>query len=387
MKNLLQVISRELHIIARRPVYLLGSAGVMAVCALFFTTFMAEGLPQKLRIGLVDLDNSSTSRNFRQQLDATQMGRVVEFESVAHARRELETGRISGYVVIPEHFDREVQAFHCPKVQVQVNLLFPVIGGALAYKDILYMVNLTNGAVQRQVLRAKGVPEWEIMGRLQPVALDAHCIGNPYTNYSYYLVNMILMGILAMSITLVVAYTVGAELKYGTSRHLLAVSRDSLFTALVGKLVPYTLLFWVLGLGVQLLLFGPLHYPCAGSVGWLLVTTLFFVVAYESVAVFIVSLLPTLRLGVCVSALYSVLGFSFAGFTLPVESLPAALQGVSVMFPLRFYYKIYSQVVYFGCGLGNWWPYLLALTAFLALPYLTHTRLYQAYRDQNYPRN
>ena len=113
MKNLLQVISRELHIIARRPVYLLGSAGVMAVCALFFTTFMAEGLPQKLRIGLVDLDNSSTSRNFRQQLDATQMGRVVEFESVAHARRELETGRISGYVVIPEHFDREVQAFHC----------------------------------------------------------------------------------------------------------------------------------------------------------------------------------------------------------------------------------------------------------------------------------
>ena len=387
MKNLLQVIRRELRIIARRPVYILGSAGVMAVCVLFFTTFMAEGLPQKLRIGLVDLDNSSTSRNFRQQLDATQMGQVVEFESIAHARRELETGRISGYVVIPEHFDREVQAFHCPKVQVQVNLMYPVIGGALAYKDILYMVNLTNGAVQRQVLRAKGVPEWEIMGRLQPVALDAHCIGNPCTNYSYYLVNMILMGILAMCITLVVAYSVGAELKYGTSRHLLASADGSLFTALVGKLAPYTVLFWILGLSIQLLLFGPLHYPNAGSIGWLLVTTLIFVLAYESVAVFIVSLLPTLRLGVCVSALYSVLGFSFAGFTLPVESLPAPLQGLSALFPLRFYYKIYSQVVYFGCGLESWWPYLLALAAFLALPYITHRRLYKAYRDQNYPRN
>ena len=118
-----------------------------------------------------------------------------------------------------------------------------------------------------------------------------------------------------------------------------------------------------------------------------MLTTLIFVLAYESVAVFIVSLLPTLRLGVCVSALYSVLGFSFAGFTLPVEALPWALQGLSVLFPLRFYYKIYSQVVYFGCGFGNWWPYLLALMAFMTLPYITHMRLYKAYREQNYPRN
>ena len=387
MKNILQVIRRELSIISRRPIYLLGSAGVMLCTVLFFTTFLGEGLPQRLRIGLVDLDNSSTSRNFRQQLDATQMGQVVEFESIAHARRELETGRINGYVVIPERFDEEVQAFHCPKIQVQVNLMYPVIGGALAYKDILYMVNLTNGAVQRQVLRAKGVPEWEIMGRLQPVALDAHCIGNPGTNYAYYLVNMILMGILGMCITLVVAYSVGAELKYGTSKHLLEAAGDSLFHALVGKLIPYTLLFWALGLSIQLLLFGPLHYPIAGSLGWLLATTLLFVLAYESVAVFIVSLLPTLRLGVCVSALYSVLGFSFAGFTLPVEALPAALQGLSVLFPLRFYYQIYAKVVYFGCGFEAWWPYLLALAAFLFLPYITGRRLYNAYKYQNYPRN
>ena len=387
MNPILQVIRRELHIIGRRPIYLLGSVGVMLCTVLFFTTFFSEGLPQRLRIGLVDLDNSSTSRNFRQQLDATQMGQVVEFESIAHARRELETGRINGYVVVPEHFDQEVQAFHCPKIQVQVNLMYPVIGGALAYKDILYMVNLTNGAVQRQVLRAKGVPEWEIMGRLQPVALDAHCIGNPGTNYAYYLVNMILMGILGMCITLVVAYSVGAELKYGTSRHLLEAAGDSLFNALAGKLAPYTVLFWILGTSIQLLLFGPLHYPIAGSLGWLLLTTLFYVLAYEAVAVFIVSLLPTLRLGVCVSALYSVLGFSFAGFTLPIESLPAALQGLSVLFPLRFYYKIYAKVVYFGCGFESWWPYLLALAAFLFLPYLTGRRLYNAYRYQNYPRN
>ena len=387
LQNLYKVIRREIRIMHSRPIYLLGSVGVMLAATLFFTTFMREGMPQKLRIGVVDLDNSSTSRNFRQQLDATQMGTVVELGSVSAAQRELETGRISGYVVVPEHFDEEVQAFHCPKMQVQVNLMYPVIGGALAYKDILYMVNLTNGAVQRQVLRAKGIPESEIMGRLQPVVLDAHYIGNGPTNYSYYLVNMILMGILGMCVTLVVAYCVGSELKYGTSRHLMEFAGGDIWTAIVGKLAPYTLLFTLIGVCLELLLFGPLHYPMAGSVGWLILATLAMVLAYEAVAVFIVSVLPTLRLSVCVSALYSVLGFSFAGFTLPISALPYGVQGLSLLFPLRFYYQIYTREVYFGTGFEGWWPYLLALVAFQLLPFILNKRLSNAYIYQNYPRN
>lgn len=387
LQNLYTVIRREIRIMRNRPIYLLGSVGVMLAATLFFTTFMKEGIPEELRIGVVDLDNSSTSRNFRQQLDATQMGQVVEFASLSAAQRELETGRINGYVVVPEHFDREVQAFHCPKLQVQVNLMYPVIGGALAYKDILYMVNLTNGAVQRQVLRAKGVPEDEIMGRLQPVTLDAHNIGNAPTNYAYYLVNMVLMGILGMCVTLVVAYAVGSELKYGTSKHLLECTGDDLWTAVVGKLVPYTVLFTVLGACLQLLLFGPLHYPIAGSVGWLVLVTFAMVLAYEAIAVFIVSVVPTLRLGVCLSALYSVLGFSFAGFTLPISALPAGLQGLSMLFPLRFYYQIYTQVVYFGNGFAAWWPLLVALMGFQLLPFFLYKRLFNAYKYQKYPRN
>lgn len=382
-----QVIRREIGIMRSRPIYLLGSVGVMVATALFFITFMWEGLPQKLRIGVVDLDQTSTSRNFRQQLDATQLGSVVEFESVSDASRELETGRIYGYVVIPRHFDQEVQAFHAPKMQVYVNTLYPVIGGALAYKDILFMVNLTNGAVQRQVLRAKGMTDHEIMARIQPLAIDAHTVGNGPTNYSYYLVNMILMGVLAMCITLITAYAVGSELKYGTSTELLECSGDSIMTAIMGKMAPYTLIFCVLGLVLQMLLFGPLHYPMHGSIGWMALATLVFVMAYESVGVFIVSMVPTLRLGVCISALYSVLGFSFAGFTLPVSSLPSALQGMSAIFPLRFYYQLYVREVLYGTGFAYWWPFLVFMLAFLLLPFLGAKRLYNAYRYQNYPRN
>ena len=351
------ILRREIGIIRKRPLYILGSVVPMLVSTVFFLTFLGEGMPQDLRIGIVDLDQTSTSRNFRQQLDATQLGQALPFESVAQARREY------------------------------VNTMNPVIGGALAYKDILTMVNLTNGAVQREVLRAKGVNEREIMGRIQPVVVDAHTIGNGPTNYGYYLNNMILTGILAMCIVLVIAYSLASELKYGTSRHLLESADGSVVTAVVGKMVPYTVLFALLGVGIQLILFGWLHYPLKGSIGWMILAMLALVLAYEGIAIFIVSLVPTLRLSVCIGALYSVLGFSFAGFTLPISSLPAGLQGLSVLFPLRFYYQIFVREVIYGTGFAGWWPYLTALLAYLILPFLTAKRLENAYRYQNYPRN
>ena len=387
MNQWFQVVRRELHIMRGRPIYLLGSVGVMVASALFFLTFMGEGLPEELRIGVVDLDQSSTSRNFRQQLDATQMGSVVEFESVSAASRELESGRIYGYVIVPRHFDEDVQSFRAPKMQVYVNTMYPVIGGALAYRDILFMVNLTNGAVQREVLRAKGMSDHDIMARIQPLVIDAHTVGNGPANYSYYLVNMILMGVLAMCVTLITAYTVGAELKYATSRDLLDRSGDSIVTAILGKMAPHTLIFCVLGVALQLFLYGPMHYPMNGSIGWMALATLVFVMAYEAVGVFIVSMVPTLRLGVCISALYSVLGFSFAGFTLPVSSLPAALQGMSAIFPLRFYYQLYVREVLYGTGFAGWWPFLVYMLLFLLLPLAGARRLHHAYRYQNYPRN
>lgn len=387
MKRFFKIVKRELALWARRPIYLLGSVGVMLISTIFYLSFFREGLPENLPIGIVDLDCSSTSRNFASQLDATQLGSVIDFPSVAQARREMETGRICGYVVIPEKFDEEVQAFRCPKLGVYVNGMNPVIGGALAYKDILFMVNLTNGAVQRQVLRAKGVPEYEIMAKLQPLNLDAHYIGNAPTNYGYYLNNMILTGILALCIVLVVVYSLGAEMKYKSSTKLLEMSGDSIFRTLAAKLFPYTILFTALGVMLQLILFGPLHYPLAGSIWAMILSMLLLVLAYESIAVFIFACTPTLRLAVCIAALYGVLGFSFAGFTLPISSLPAGIRGMSALYPLHFYYNFYVQEAIFGTGFAGWWTIVLAYLVFLFLPLLCGKRIYKAYKYQDYPQS
>jgi len=386
MNSLIKVIRRELDIIRRRPVYILASVGVLLVNTVFYVSLFGDGLPHDLPIGLIDQDQSSTSRAFAQQLDASQLGKVIYYDDMHLARKDMETGRITSYVVIPEGFNADLQSQRQPHIGYYVNSLY-FVGGALAYKDILTMVNLTGGAVQREVLRMKGMNEREIMAQIQPIVLDQHQIGNPATNYGIYINGVLLPGILEMIVILITIYTLGAELKYGTSRHLLEVADGSFEKALLGKMIPYAVIFTVLGVVLELVLFHWLKYPLAGSIWWMFLDMLLLVSASEALAVFIIGLFPVLRLAISVGAIVSVLGISLAGFTLPVEVMPPYIQGFSAIFPLRHYYLFHVQETIWGSGFAGWWQEAVHLLLFLFLPPVMMRRLHSAYIKQDYEKD
>ena len=383
--NIGAVARRELRIMRNRPIYLLGSVVTVAFCAIFFLTFLKQGLPHDMPIGVVDLDNSSLSRDFSRQLDATQLGKVLKYDTFAEAREDMQSGKITAICVIPEGMYADVQASRRPTFTYYLNGLY-FVGGALSYKNILTMINLADGAVQREVLRAKGVNEDAIMGRIQPVNVDFHQIGNKYTNYGYYLTNIFLPGVLALAAVIILIYSLGAELKYGTSRHLLNTAGGSMFTALFGKMLVYTILFSAMGLILVLLMYDWMHFPIAGSIWNMFLAIVLLVLASESVAVFIIGLLPVPRLALSIGALYSVMAFSMSGFTLPVETMPPYMQGLAEAFPLRHYFLFYSREVIFGTGFAGWWKEAIHLLLFMLLPSIVILRLKGAYIYQNFPK-
>ena len=385
-QRIIAVARRELRIIRQRPIYLLGSVGVIAFCTIFFLTFLKDGLPSDIPIGLVDYDYSSTSRNFSQQLDATQLGKVVHYDSFAAAREDMNRGEVAAVCVIPEGMNDDIQANRQPKMTFYVNGLY-FVNGALAWKDLLQMVNLTNGAVQREALRARGYNESQIMGLIQPVNVDVHQIGNVTTNYGYYLTSILLPGVLEMIVIIVLIYSLGAELKFGTSRHLLQTSGNSIVTALAGKLLVWTLTFSAIGLILIMLLYDWMHFPIAGSIWNMFLGIVLLVLASEAIAIFIIEMLPVPRLALSIGALYSVLGFSLSGFTLPVEAMPPYIQGLAAAFPLRHYYQFYTQEVFFGSGFAGWWQQVVYLLIFILVPLFGLTRLKKAYIYQNFPKD
>ena len=123
MRSVISVIRRELLIIRKRPLYLLSSVGVLMVNVIFYLSLMSDGLPHDLPIGLVDQDQSSTSRAFSTQLDATQLGKVIYYDDIHLARRDMETGKITSYVIIPEGFNADIQASRQPHIGYYVNSL------------------------------------------------------------------------------------------------------------------------------------------------------------------------------------------------------------------------------------------------------------------------
>lgn len=385
-QRIIAVARRELRIIRQRPIYLLGSVGVIAFCAIFFLTFLKDGLPSDVPIGLVDYDYSSTSRNFCQQLDATQLGKVVHYDSFAAAREDMNRGKIAAVCVVPVGMNDDIQANRQPKITFYVNGLY-FVSGALAWKDLLQMVNLTNGAVQRQAFRARGYNDSQIMGMIRPVDVDVHQIGNVGTNYNYYLSSVLLPGVLEMIVIIVLIYSLGAELKYGTSRHLLQTSGNSIVTALAGKLLVWTLTFSAIGLILILLLFHRLHFPLAGSIWNMFLGIFLMIFASEAIAIFILEMLPVPRLALSIGALYSVLGFSLSGFTLPIEAMPPYIQGLAAAFPLRHNYLFYVQEAIFGAGFAGWWKQVIYLLIFILLPLIGLVRLKKAYIHQNFPKD
>ena len=385
-QRIIAVARRELRIIRQRPIYLLGSVGVIAFCAIFFLTFLKDGLPSDVPIGLVDYDYSSTSRNFCQQLDATQLGKVVHYDSFAAAREDMNRGKIAAVCVVPVGMNDDIQANRQPKITFYVNGLY-FVSGALAWKDLLQMVNLTNGAVQRQAFRARGYNDSQIMGMIRPVDVDVHQIGNVGTNYNYYLSSVLLPGVREMIVIIVLIYSLGAELKYGTSRHLLQTSGNSIVTALAGKLLVWTLTFSAIGLILILLLFHRLHFPLAGSIWNMFLGIFLMIFASEAIAIFILEMLPVPRLALSIGALYSVLGFSLSGFTLPIEAMPPYIQGLAAAFPLRHYYLFYVQEAIFGAGFAGWWKQVIYLLIFILLPLIGLVRLKKAYIHQNFPKD
>ena len=103
ISQILDIALRELGIIVRKnQIYGFCMIVFPLVLVLFFTTMLDEGIPKDLPIGVVDQDNSATSRSLIRNLDAMQTSRVAyRFANVTEARSAMQEGKVYAYLYIP----------------------------------------------------------------------------------------------------------------------------------------------------------------------------------------------------------------------------------------------------------------------------------------------
>ena len=375
MKPLLDIMFRELRIMASRPIYWFAMVVAPLFCFFFLTSLMSSGLPTELPLGLVDNDGTSTTRTLARNLDAFQQTDIVQqYANVSDARRALQRGEIYGFYYIPKGTTRKAQRQEIPVVSFYSNYSY-LVAASLLYRDMRMVSELAGGAVTRSVLYAKGTTEGQAMAYLQPIVIDTHPIGNPWLNYAVYLCNILLPGILSLFIFMVTVYSIGTEIKRGTSRQWLMLARGNMLRALVGKLLPQWIVFLLMSALLAFYLYGYLHFPCLCGIPTMLFVLLLFVTASQGLGVLMIAFLPTLRLGLSFASLWGVVSFSISGMSFPVMSMHPVLQGASLLFPLRHYFLLYVNCALHGYPLFNAMPYVIGLCCFSLLPLLLSGRL------------
>lgn len=371
-KNALwQTIKREWGRLCSRPIYLVAMVGVPVLSALFFLSLLGEGLPQKVPTAIVDLDNSTMSRNLDRSLNSMELIDVtMHLDNYHDAVDRVRRGEIFGFFLIPDNFESDALAGRTPTLSYYSNMTY-FVPGTLAYKGFKTMGVSTSGAIVETMLVSNGLTENTAGTILQPVVFDTHPVGNPWTNYSIYLSNSFIPGVLELMIMLVTVFSICSEIKQGTSVRWLAGARGSMTTAVIGKLLPQTVIFTVVGFFINALLFRYYHFPLNGNPGNMFLAMFLFVVASQAMAVFICGLLPNLRLALSICSLLCILAFSIAAFSFPVQSMYGAIGIFSYILPVRWYFLIYIDQALNGIDIYYSRFYYAALLAFIvaaALP-------------------
>lgn len=359
--GLLTVIRREIRRLCSRPIYLVGMVLVPVAMAFFFVGILDPGLPLKVPAGVVDLDHSQMSRRLTRSLDAMELIDVTEQPTDYHAAMEaVQSGRIMGFFMIPENFERDAVSGRGPELTYYFNLSI-YVPGSLMLKGFKTMSVTAAGGLAQTNLVEKGAPESLAGVVLQPISVNTHPHGNPWMNYSYYLCPSFLYGLIELMVFLMTAFSITQEIKTGTSTRWLAAASDRVGTALLGKLLPQTLIFTIIGWGINSLLFHWNHFPMNGNEWWMAVGMFMLVVASQSFAVVVCSILPNPRLALSVCSLMGILAFSLAAFSFPVEAMYGAVAIFSYVLPVRWYFLIYGDIAL------NGWPVYFARLYFVWL--------------------
>ena len=378
LKRILYISLREARILVTNPMYFLFMVSAPIIVVLFFTTFLRDGQPVDMPIGVVDQDNTTTSRRLIRMLDAFQTSKVVgQYPTVSDARRAIQRNEIYAFLHVPAGTTSKLLASRKPSVSFYYSMT-TLTSGSLLYRDLKTISSLGSAGVIQASLRARGATDKQVMTYLQPIQIDLHQIANPTMDYNVFLTTTLVPAVLTLFMFLLAAYSLGTELKFETGPNLMHMAGDNIWVALIGKMTPMFFIFLNIFFIYELYVYYFLGFPHLGGPWPIALLGILTVTASLGFGVFMFGLVPQLRMSMSICSLWAVLSFSLAGAFFPVSSMDAPIQSVANLFPMRHYFLIYQATVFNGYPVSSVWSSVVALVAFSLLPLFVFPRIKKA---------
>lgn len=334
------VLCREVTRIRQNPAYrfLLFFGPLTGILLMYF--IFRNSTVKDIPIGLVDQDHSSLSVKIANAIESSPDVEVVfQSQDIFEARDLFEQGKIKAIVVIPKETEEQVFNGTETALPVYINGSNVLLAG-LVQRSVLTTLRTVSGAVQVKRLMMEGKNQNDAITRVMPVNIQKHLLFNPYTNYTYFLSSAMLYMMLFLFVLLSSVYTLGIELKKGTGPELLEISGNSVRFAIAGKLAPYTLIFTVFAVFINLLLYNFEGMPLNGSFATIVIGQFIAVIAYQLLGLVFIGVTINQRLALSLASAYSMMAITFSGLTFPLQAMPLVARIFAALFPFTWWEKL-----------------------------------------------
>ena len=207
----------------------------------------------------------------------------------------------------------------------------------------------------------------QVIVNCQWSVVNVKLLYNPRMKSAYNFVPAIMGMLLLLICAMMTSVSIVREKERGTMEVLL-VSPVRPLMIIVAKVVPYLLLALVILAVILLMSATVLDVPLQGSLGWILVVSLIYILLALSLGLLISNIAQTQFVALLVSAMVLLLPtVLLSGMLFPVESMPAVLQWVSAVIPPRYYIQAMRKLMIMGVGIGEVWREVVVLIGMTVL--------------------
>ncbi len=388
MNKLLQapitkVIRREIARILKSKILLFSTIAAPLFSLFIIMWIFSAGVVRDLPVTVIDLDHSALSRKVTQMLETSPIANVSQSTDINTAHNLMKKGKTDAIVLIPKDMERDVFKGNSPEIALYVNNA-NVVKGGLVYSGLYKTLSTFSAGIKVNVNMNKGMPIKQAISHAMPIKVDSHLLFNPYSNYSYFLTLGLLPLMILVFSFLVSTYAVGQELKFGTTKELLETAGNSITVALTGKLLPYTFLFIMNAMVMNLILFKILGTPLQGSLAAVLFSEFLLIITYQLIAVLFLSITANMRLTLSLGSAYTLMAMTFAGVTFPMFAMPMIAKIFACIFPYTFWIKIFVSQTVRNQPLMTTVPDFLVLLLFIVIGMLSFPGMKKKFMDSKY---
>lgn len=320
------------------------------------------------RIAWMDLDRTPESRELHDDFAGSSRFEIVSTPLTDRAAQEdLDRGRVQAIVRVLPGFAEDIAKGHIAAVQVLVdgtNSNTAMILGGYASQVVAGYA----GSVFADVQRAKLVGATMRAGG--PVSFGVPSVDtrtrvwfNPDLRSRNYFVPGVIVNIVSLVTIMLTAMAIVREKEIGTMEQLM-VTPIRPIELIIGKTLPFALAgIFEVGFvtAAALLIF---RIPLRGSLLLLFAAAALFVLTTCGVGLFVSTISRTQQQAMLSSFFFFTPAFMLSGFNFPIRNMPAFVQALTYLDPLRYFMTLVRGLFLKGTGLAELWPQAAALAAY-----------------------